>query len=225
MRGHLHPLTQFIRKTVKVFEKLGFEIVEGPEIETEWYNFDSLRMFADHPARDVQDTFWLKDGRLLRTHTTSLQVRTMEKRKPPVRILVPGRCFRHEATDASHETNFYQVDGFAIERSIRMSDLIGTLDYFVKEIFGKDIKIRIRPSYFPFVEPGMEMDIGLKRGWEEILGAGMIHPDVLKNMGLDPKKWSGFAFGIGLDRLMMLYFGVLDIRLSYSGDLKFLKQF
>lgn len=225
MKGHLHPLTQFIRMVIKVFEDLGFEIVEGPEVETEWYNFDSLLVPADHPCRDIQDTFWLKDGRLLRTHTTSLQLRTMEKRRPPVRILVPGRCFRHEATDPSHESTFYQLDGFVIEGNVKMTDLIGTLEYFIKEIFGPKIKLRFYPHYYPFVEPGMDMAIFWKGKWLEILGSGMIHPNVLKNMKIDPKKWSGFAFGMGIDRLMMLYFGVDDIRLSYSGDLRFLKQF
>jgi phenylalanyl-tRNA synthetase alpha chain len=223
----MHPIRQFLQKSVKIFNDLGFEVVEGPDVETEWYNFDSLRMFSDHPARDIQDTFWLTDGRVLRTQTSSMQVREMEKRKPPVRIIVPGRVYRHEATDASHETNFYQLEGFAIDKNINFAQLIGTLKHFMTEIYGKDIKIRVRPGYFPFTEPSLEMDIAWKdsKKWEEVLGAGMIHQEVLKNMGVDPKKYQGFAFGLGIDRLMMLNYNIKDIRLSYSGDLRFLKQF
>jgi len=223
----VHPIRQFIQKAVKIFNDLGFEVVEGPDIETEWYNFDSLRMFSNHPARDLQDTFWLKDGRVLRTQTSAMQVRAMEKRKPPVRIIVPGRVYRHEATDASHEANFYQLEGFAIDKDITLADLIGTLKYFMKSIYGENIKIRVRPGYFPFTEPSVEVDIAWpdSNEWEEVLGAGMIHPEVLKNMKINPDKWQGFAFGLGIDRLMMLYYGIKDIRLSYLGDLRFLKQF
>ena len=223
----MHPIGQFMQKSVKIFEDLGFEVFESPEIETEWYNFDSLRMFSDQPARDIQDTFWLKDGQVLRTHTSAAQVRVMEKRKPPVRILIPGRVFRHEATDASHEANFYQLEGFAIDKNISLADLIGTLEHFMKKIYGGNIKTRIRLGYFPFTEPSMEMDVqwpGSEK-WEEVLGSGMIHPEVLKNMGVDPNIWQGFAFGMGIDRLMMLAYDIKDIRLSYSGDLRFLKQF
>lgn len=223
--GHLHPITVFLRKAILILENLGFEVVEGPEVETEYYNFDALLIPRDHPARDLQATFWLKDGRLLRTHTSPMQIRAMEKRQPPIRLIIPGRCFRHEATDASHETTFYQLEGFAIDKNIALPYLIGVLEHFVKEIFGKSAKTRVRPGYFPFVEPGVEMDVSLGKGWREVLGAGMIHPGVLKNMKIEPKIWSGFAFGIGIDRLMMLYHGVDDIRLSYSGDLRFLKQF
>jgi len=231
----IHPIRQFLQKSVQVFSDLGFEVYQGPEIESEWYNFDSLRMFADHPARDIQDTFWLRDGRVLRTHTSAAQVRLMENLKPPVRILVPGRVFRHEAIDATHEANFYQLEGFAIDKNINMADLIGTLDYFMRKIYGKEIKTRVRPGYFPFTEPSMEMDImtSNSKEWREILGSGMIHPGVLKNMlkgneteaGPPAGGWQGFAFGMGLDRLMMVAFGVDDIRQSYSGDLRFLKQF
>ncbi len=223
----MHPIRRFMQKSVKIFEDLGFEIFESPEIETEWYNFDSLRMFSDHPARDIQDTFWLKDGRVLRTHTTNSQLRVMEERKPPVRILAPGRVFRHEAIDAFHEANFHQLDGFAIDKNITMADLIGTLEYFMKKIYGGNIKTRVRPGYFPFTEPSMEMDVqwpGSEK-WEEVLGAGMIHPEVLENMKVDSNIWQGFAFGMGIDRLMMLENNIKDIRLSYSGDLRFLKQF
>ena len=224
-KGHLHPLTQILRKIVKVFIDLGFEVIEGPEVETEYYNFDSLRIPRDHPARDVQDTFWLKDGRLLRTQTSSVQIRSMKERKPPVRIVVPGNCYRNEATDATHESNLFQLEGFAIDKNITMAHLKGTLKHFLKEIFGKEIKTRFVPHHYPFVEPGMDVHIFYNEKWLEVLGSGMIHPEVLKNMGVDPKKWQGFAFGLGIDRLMMLYFGINDIRLSHSGDLRFFKQF
>lgn len=231
MIGHLHPITQFIRQAVKIFEEMEFEVVEGPEIETEYYNFDGLNIPPDHPARDIMDTFYLEKGGLLRTHTSPVQLRTMETRKPPVRIIVPGRVFRHEAVDASHNTFFYQLEGFAIDKNISMANLIATLETFFKKIYPSTgsgqvgPETRIRPGFFPFVEPGIEMDARLKGKWEEVLGAGMIHPQVLKNMGVDHTKWSGFAFGLGVDRLVMLNFGIKDIRLPYSGDLRFLKQF
>lgn len=225
IKGHLHPITQFLRLTTDFFDEEGFEIIEGNEIETEEYNFDLLNVPKDHPSRDVQDTFWLENGKLLRTHTSAMQIRAMENRKPPVRIIVPGRCFRHEATDTTHETTFYQLEGFAIDKNIQMSHLIGVLESFLKNIFGRKTKIRIRPHFYPFVEPGMDVDMEFKDKWKEVLGSGMIHPNVLKNMGVDPNKFQGFAFGLGIDRLMMMYFGINDIRLSYSGDLKLLKQF
>jgi len=224
-KGHEHPLNQFLAKCVKVFQNLGFEVVTGPEIVNEADNFDLLNIPSTHPARDVQDTFWLKDGRLLRTHTSAMQVPAMKTRKPPAKIVVPGRCFRNEATDASHETTFYQLEGFAIDKNITMADLIGTLKYFIGEIFGKEIKIKYSPTHFSFVEPGMEVSIYWKNKWLEILGSGMIHPKVLENMGLDPNEWQGFAFGMGIDRLMMIYYGIDDIRLSYQNDMRFNKQF
>jgi len=224
-KGRLHPINIFLRKSIIFFQKYGFEIVEGPEIDTEYYNFDALNIPRYHPARDMQDTFWLKDGRLLRTHTSTMQVRSMQNRKPPVRIIVPGKCFRHEATDASHETNFYQLEGFAIDSNLKISHLTSILNKFMKELFCLEVSTRFRPGYFAFVVPGIEMDIKLENEWQEILGAGMIHPNVLKNMKISPKKYTGFAFGMGMDRLMMLYYGINDIRLSYSGDLRFLKQF
>lgn len=223
----MHPIRQFLTQSIKIFEELGFEVAEGPEVETEWYNFDSLRIFENHPARDVQDTFWLKNCKVLRTHTSAMQVKIMETKKPPVRILVPGRVFRHESINSNHEANFYQLEGFAIDKNITMSNLIGTLDYFIKKTYGQDIKIRFRPSYFPFTEPSMEVDIkwsGTQK-WEEVMGAGMIHKGVLGNMRLNSDQWQGFAFGMGMDRLMMLKNNIKDIRLSYSGDLRFLKQF
>lgn len=237
--GHLHPLTQFMKKVSDVFVSMGFEIVDGPEVETEEYNFDALNIPKDHPARDMWDTFYIKNrkGLLLRTHTSPVQIRAMEKRKPPVKLLVPGRVFRHEATDAGHETNFYQCEGLVIGENVSMANLISTLRIFIKKIFGEKAEIRVRPSFFPFVEPGIEVDMSCllckgkgcsackQTGWVEVLGAGMVHPTVLKNMGVDYKKYSGFAFGLGIDRFMMLYYGVNDARLSYGGDVRFVKQF
>lgn len=234
--GHLHPLTQFMRKVTGVFTAMGFEIVEGSEVETEEYNFDLLNVPATHPARDTQDTFWLKNGLLLRTHTSPMQVRAMKSRKPPVRLIVPGRVFRHEATDAGHETTFMQCEGLVIDSHVRVTDLIGTIRTLLQSIFG-DVKIRMRPHFYPFVEPGLDVDMSClicggkgcsvckQTGWLEMMGSGMVHPKVLKNMNIDPKKYTGFAFGLGIDRFMMLYYGVNDIRLSWSGDLRFLKQF
>lgn len=238
MNGHLHPLTLFLRKSLKYFTDRGFDIVEGPEIETEWYNFDSLNIPSTHPSRDVQDTFWLKShpseasakggGRLLRTHTTAADIRVIKERKlkPPFKLIIPGRCFRNEATDAAHEHTFYQIDGIAVDKNLNMGHLIGLLDGYMKELFGNSVKTRVRPHYYPFVEPGMDMDIQLKDGkWREMLGAGMAHPVVLKNVNIDPNEWQGIMWGMGVDRYMMQYFGIDDIRLSYSGDLRFIKQF
>lgn len=222
--GHLHPLTLTLRKVVSLFEELGFEAVEGPEIETEWYNFGFLRIPKLHPARDLQDTFWLDQEKLLRTHTSSMQGRVMEKRTPPVRIIVPGKVYRNEATDASHEAVFWHLEGFAIDKEISISHLIGTLKWFIKELLG-NIPVRFYPQYYPFVEPGMDVAIFFKGKWLEILGSGMIHPEVLKNMGIDPKRWQGFAFGLGIDRLAMLNYQIPDIRFSYQNDMRFLKQF
>lgn len=242
--GHLHPLTAVLRRINAIFTSMGFEVIEGPEIEEAKYNFDLLNIPKDHPARDLWDTFYLKEvsrGKsgewLLRTHTSPMQIRAMEKRKPPVRLIVPGRVFRHEATDASHETTFYQVEGLVIDLGVRITDLIGTLRAFLENLFGKKIKIRVVPAFYPFVEPGMDIEMSCiicggagcsvckKRGWLEMLGSGMVHSKVLKNMGVDPEVYSGFAFGLGVDRIMMLKHGINDIRLSYSGDLRFIKQF
>jgi phenylalanyl-tRNA synthetase alpha chain len=235
--GHLHPLTQFLRKVEDIFMSMGFEVVDGPEIETPKYNFDLLNIPADHPARDVWDTFYLEQGLLLRTHTSPMQLRAMEKRKPPVRLIVPGRTFRHEATDASHETTFYQVEGLVIGRSISVTNLLSTLESFFQALYGKQVKIKANGSFFPFTEPSLEISMSClicggqgcsvckQTGWLEMMGAGMVHPQVLKNMKIDPDKFSGFAFGGGVDRLMMLYHNINDIRLSYSGDLRFLEQF
>jgi len=228
MNGHLHPLTQYMRASLKYFTDLGFVIAEGPEIETEWYNFDVLNVPANHPSRDVQDTFWTKSGKVLRTHTTASEIRHIKENmlKPPFKLIIPGRCFRNEATDLSHEHTFYQIDGIAVDKDLNMGHLIGILDGYFKAMFGSSIQTRVRPHLYPFVEPGLDMDIKLPNGkWREVLGAGMAHPVVLKNMGIDPEKWQGIMWGPGIDRFMMQYFGIDNIRLSYSGDMRFLKQF
>jgi len=236
--GHLHPLTQIRRKTEEIFQAMGFTVVEGPEIETDWYNFDALNIPKDHPARDLWDTFWLKSNKLLlRTHTSPVQVRYMEKNNPPLRIIVPGRVFRHEATDASHEINFYHIEGLMVDKAISAANFKAIIEEFFRRFFEKPIEIRMRPSFFPFTEPSFEVDITClacggrgcsacsKTGWMEIMGAGMVHPAVIKNSGLNPKFWQGFAFGIGMDRLAMMKYKINDIRLFYSGDLRFLNQF
>ena len=226
--GQLHPLTQMLRASLKYFTDLGFKIAEGPEVETEWYNFDALNVSADHPSRDVQDTFWLNDGRLLRTHTTPVDIRAVKdgKMNPPVKIIIPGRCFRNEATNNTHSYNFYQIDGIAIDKDLNLAHLIGLLEGYMKELFGDQIKTRVRPGHFSFVEPGLELDIQMPDGsWREMLGAGMGHPNVLRNMGLDPDKWQAVMWGMGIDRYMMSQFGLDDIRTAYNGDLRLIKQF
>jgi phenylalanyl-tRNA synthetase alpha chain len=235
--GYLHPLTLVKRKVEEIFQGMGFEIVEGPEIESEWYNFDTLNIPSEHPARDFWDTFYLKNGLLLRTHTSPVQIRYMEKNNPPLRIIVPGRVFRHEATDASHEINFYQIEGLMVDKNISTANFKAIIKEFFKKFFQKEIKIRLRPSFFPFTEPSFEVDLLCinclgkgcsacqKTGWLEMMGAGMVHPNVFKNAGLNPKFWQGFAFGMGLDRLAMMKYKINDIRLFYSGDLRFLQQF
>ena len=223
--GHLHPLTLVRRRVEEIFQSMGFSVIEGPEMETEWYNFDALNIPKDHPARDLWDTFYLKNGLLLRTHTSPVQIRYMEKNQPPLRIIAPGRVFRHEATDASHEMNFYQAEGLMIGKDISVANLKAIIQEFFQRFFGKSTKIRLRPSYFPFVEPGFEVD--MKRGgdWMEMGGMGMVHPNVLKNAGLNQQDWQGFAFGVGMDRLAMMKYKIDDIRLFYGGDLRFLDQF
>jgi phenylalanyl-tRNA synthetase alpha chain len=217
---------------------MGFSVVEGPEIETEWYNFDALNIPKDHPARDLWATFWLKNSKLLlRTHTTPVDVRYLEKNNPPLRIITIGRVFRHEATDASHEVNFNQIDGLMVGKEINVANFKAIIQEFFQEFFEKIIEIRMRPSYFPFTEPSFEVDMRClncrgkgcstcqKIGWLEMMGAGMVHPNVFKAAGLNPKNWQGFAFGMGLDRLAMMKYKINDIRLFYSGDLRFLNQF
>lgn len=231
--GHVHPLSQAIREIVAIFDEMGFEYAEGPLIESEWYNFEALNVPKDHPARDAQDTFFVKDRpeTVLRTHTSNVQVRYMEKHKPPLRIIAPGRVFRNEATDASHEAQFFQLEGLAVDEKgrITLSHLKGTLETFFSNFFGQDVAIRFRPGYFPFVEPGVEVDMLYKSSkgeqWLELLGAGMVHPHVLRAAGIDPEKYQGFAFGVGLERLVMIRHEIDDIRLFHQGDLRFVNQF
>lgn len=240
-RGRLHLLTQITGKISDIFSSMGFEIASGPEVETEFYNFDALNVPRNHPARDVQDTFWVKDYKetVLRTHTSPVQVRYMLENKPPIRILVPGKAFRNEATDATHEAQFYQIEGLAVDENISFANLKEVLKIFFERFFEKDIEIRFRPGFFPFVEPGIEVDISCFKcggavkgcpickgsGWVEVIGAGMVHPNVLKSSGINPNKYQGFAFGVGMERLAMLKHQIDDIRLFYSGDLRFIKQF
>ena len=235
--GHLHPLTLVKRKTEEIFQAMGFTVIEGPEMENEWYNFDALNIPKNHPARDLWDTFYLKNGLLLRTHTSPVQIRYMEKNQPPLRIIAPGRIFRHEATDASHETNFYQIEGLMVSKEVSAANFKAIIQEFFQRFFEKSVKIRLIPGFFPFVEPGFQVDMTClncsgkgcpacsQTGWLEMMGAGMVHPNVLKAAGLNPKNWQGFAFGIGMDRLAMMKYKITDIRLFYSGDLRFLQQF
>jgi phenylalanyl-tRNA synthetase alpha chain len=238
-RGSLHPLTIIKRKVEEIFQLMGFSIVEGPEIETEWYNFDALNIPKEHPARDLWDTFYLKGkNNLLRTHTSSVQIRFMEKNTPPFRIISVGRVFRREATDAGHEINFHQVEGLVVDRKVSIANFKWVVEEFFNRLFKKNIQKRLRPSYFPFTEPSFEVDIHCPwckknedcerckgKKWIEVMGAGMVHPNVLRAVNFNEKEWSGFAFGLGLERLAMIFFGIDDIRLFYSGDLRFLNQF
>lgn len=227
-RGHAHPLTLVQNKAIEIFSSMGFEIAEGPEVETEYYNFDALNIPADHPARDLWDTFWLRQKSqklLMRTHTSPVQIRYMEKHQPPIRIIAPGRVFRYEATDATHETQFYQLEGFMVDKNITLANLKSVMEFFFKKFFSKEIEVRLRPSYFPFVEPGVEVDMKYNGRWMEIGGAGMVHPKVLENAKIDSCAWQGFAFGMGIDRLAMIKYKIDDVRLFYSGDLRFIMQF
>jgi len=242
--GRLHPTTQILRQICGIFTSMGFQVVEGPEVEWDYYNFEALNIPEGHPARDMWDTFWIdyqdeagQRPMLLRTHTSPMQIRIMEQTQPPLRVIVPGRVYRYEATDATHESMFYQVEGLAVDKGITMADLKGTLFEYARRLFGRERKARFRCDYFPFVEPGVEMAIDClmcqgqgcrlcgNSGWLEILGAGMVHPDVLRRVGYDPDVYSGFAFGMGVERMLMLRYGIEDIRLFYSNDLRFLKQF
>lgn len=225
VKGHIHPTTQLIARICDCLGKIGFEAVTGPEVTSEKLNFDVLRIPKDHPSRDVQDTFWTKDGRVLRTHTSAMQIPVMENRKPPARIIIPGRVYRNEATDATHEATLYQVEVFAIDKNITMTNLVWTIQYLLKELFGDSIETKFYPHHYPFVEPGMDVLIKWKGKWLEVLGSGMIHPQVLENMGVNSGEWSGFAFGLGADRFMMLQRALGDIRISYSSDLRFNYQF
>jgi phenylalanyl-tRNA synthetase alpha chain len=241
MKGHMHPISSLIREANRIFYDMGFEFAEGPLVESEWYNFDALNVPKDHPARDMQDTFFMKDEpeMVLRTHTSPVQVRYMEKMMkqdilPPYRIIVPGKVFRNEATDMTHEAEFYQIEGLVVEPNANLATLKGTLTKFFSEIFEGSAEIRFRPSFFPFTEPSVEVDmrvIGedvpekLRGVWIEMMGAGMIHPSVLKNAGVDPSKYQGFAFGGGIDRIAILRWGIDDIRQMHSADLRFINQF
>ncbi len=234
--GAIHPLTQTINEICDIFSRLGFEIVTGPEIETEYYNFTALNIPEWHPARDMQATFYLENGALLRTHTSPIQIRVMLQRKPPLRIIAPGKVYRCDA-DVRHSPMFHQLEGLMIDKNVSFSDLKGILTYFAKEIFGEKTKVRFRPSYFPFTEPSLEMDIACVicqgkgcrvcgyAGWVEILGAGMVHPEVLKAVNYDINNWQGFAFGLGVERVAMIKYGIEDIRLFFDNHLKFLQSF
>lgn len=235
--GRLHPISVATREIADIFGRMGFSVASGPELETEYYNFDALNVPSEHPARDMQDTFWTKEGppRVPRTQTSPVQIRYMEAQMkagnlPPYRIVVPGKVFRNEATDATHEAQFYQCEGLAISEDISLAHLKGMLKQFSKEFFGEGAQVRFRPSYFPFVEPGVEVDVwfeapGKEGKWLEVMGAGMVHPTVLKNAGVDPDKYQGFAFGTGIERLLMVKYGIPDVRLFHSGDTRFVHAF
>jgi phenylalanyl-tRNA synthetase alpha chain len=229
-KGKEHPLSILANEAYQVFSELGFEIAVGPELESEWYNFDVLNVSKDHPARDMQDTFWVKDkqGTVLRTHTTNVTARAIEQAhkegRLPCAFISIGKDFRNEATDSTHEMQFFQIDGSMVGENISLSDLKGVLTYFYKKMLGDEIEIEFRPSFFPFTEPSIEVFAKFKGKWLEMMGAGMLHPNVLTNIGLDPKKYQGFAFGGGLDRIAMIKWGIPDVRLFYQGDLR-LNQF
>lgn len=234
--GHLHPVTQIYNELFEIGKTLGFSIATGPEVENDWYNFEALNFPKDHPARDTQDSFFFSDTVLLRTHTSPVQVRYMESHEPPIRIIVPGRTYRRDS-DATHTPMFHQLEGLLIDEKTNVAELKGTLEAFVRGIFGKDRTIRLRPHFFPFTEPSFEVDVscGLcggkgcrsckNSGWLEVLGAGMVHPNVLRSGGIDPEKYQGFAFGMGIERLAMLKYGVDDMRMLYEGDLRLVEQF
>ena len=236
-RGHLHPLTLILREVKAIFARLGYEVALGPEVEDEFHNFEALNIPEEHPARDTMDSFYVEaDSLLLRTHTSPVQIRYMQRHKPPVRIIAPGAVYRRDATDPSHGSQFYQFEGLVVDRDIRLSDLKGTIEYFARSLFGPERRIRIVGDHFPFTEPsiGAAVSCGIcggsgcrscKGGWLEILGAGMVHPQVLRNGGIDPEHYSGFAFGAGLDRLAMLKYNVTDLRLFLENDVRFLRQF
>ena len=235
--GSLHPVTQVQMELEDLFTSLGFAVLDGPEVETEYHNFDALNIPATHPARDMQDTFWLAGGNLLRTHTSPVQVRGMERLGPPLRMIAPGRVFRNEEVDASHEHTFYQVEGMMVDRNVSVAHMLYFMKTLLSAIFRREVTIRLRPGYFPFVEPGFELDIQClicggpgcavckQSGWVELMPCGLVHPNVLRMSGIDPDEWGGFAFGLGLTRLAMMRYGIDDIRLFESGDLRFLRQF
>ena len=235
--GKLHPLNTVLNDMIDIFQSMGFDVVDGPEVETDHYNFECLNVPQDHPARDMQDTFYLAENILLRTQTSAAQVRTMETRKPPIRVICPGRVFRADEVDATHSPVFHQIEGLVVDKGVTMCDLKGVLEQFAHEIYGPETKVKFRPSFFPFTEPSVEVDVSCSEcggkgcrvckgaGWIEILGAGMVHPNVLRSCGIDPEEYSGFAFGIGLDRLTTTRYKISDIRLLFENDKRFLDQF
>ncbi len=234
--GSLHPITLVQMELEDIFQGMGFMVLDGPEVESEHYNFEALNIPSDHPARDMQDTFWLKNGLVLRTHTSANQVRTLERFGAPVRAIFPGRCFRYEAIDPSHENTFYQCEGLLVDRNISVAHLIGVMKALLSQVFHDEVNVRLRPGYFPFVEPGFELDLNCLLcggegcptcgdGWIELIPCGLVHPRVLEFGNIDPDEFSGFAFGVGLTRLAMMKYGIQDIRHFNSGDLRFLSQF
>ena len=236
-RGSLHPLTQMLDRAITIFRRMGFALADGPDIETEWHCFDALNTPPDHPARNEQDTFYLPDGRLLRTHTSTVQIRTMESAAPPIRVIAPGAAYRRDEVDATHSAQFHQIEGLYVDKNVSVADLKGALEFFMHELFGPDTAVRFRPHYFPFTEPSFEIDVqakALKGGeqWIEVAGCGMVHPAVFEAVNkargdnaYDPGEWTGYAFGLGMDRLAMILFDIPDIRLFAQNDLRFLRQF
>ena len=235
--GQKHPLNIVLDEIKEIFLGMGFDVAEGPEVELDYYNFEALNIPKDHPARDTQDTFYITENILLRTQTSPVQVRVMEKQKPPIRVISPGRVYRSDAVDATHSPVFHQIEGLVVDKDITMCDLKGVLEQFAHEIYGADTKVKFRPSFFPFTEPSVEVDVSCSEcggkgcrvckgsGWIEILGCGMVHPKVLANCGIDPEEYSGFAFGLGLERIVMRRFGINDMRLLFENDIRFLNQF
>ena len=236
-RGSLHPLTQMLDRAIAVFRRMGFALADGPDVETEWHCFDALNTPPDHPARNEQDTFYLPDGRLLRTHTSTVQIRTMESAPPPIRVIAPGAAYRRDEVDATHSAQFHQIEGLYVDKNVSVADLKGALEFFMRELFGPDTAVRFRPHYFPFTEPSFEIDVrskALKGGeqWVEVCGSGMVHPAVFEEVNkargdraYDPEEWTGYAFGLGMDRLAMILFDIPDIRFFAQNDLRFLRQF
>jgi phenylalanyl-tRNA synthetase alpha chain len=235
--GSLHPLTQMLDRAIGIFRRMGFALADGPDIETEWHCFDALNTPPDHPARNEQDTFYLPGDRLLRTHTSTVQIRTMKSAPPPIRVIAPGAAYRRDEVDATHSAQFHQIEGLYVDKEVSVADLKGTLEFFFRELFGADTAVRFRPHYFPFTEPSFEIDVksrALKSGeqWIEVAGSGMVHPAVFEEVNkargdnaYDPSKWTGYAFGLGMDRLAMILFDIPDIRLFAQNDLRFLRQF
>jgi phenylalanyl-tRNA synthetase alpha chain len=235
--GSLHPLTQMLERAIGIFRRMGFALADGPDVDSEWHCFDALNTPPDHPARNEQDTFYLPDGRLLRTHTSTVQIRTMQAGPPPIRVIAPGAAYRRDAVDATHSAQFHQIEGLYVDKDVSVADLKGTLEFLMRELFGPETAVRFRPHYFPFTEPSFEIDVkskALKGGeqWIEVCGSGMVHPAVFEEVNkargdnaYDPEKWTGFAFGLGMDRLAMILFDIPDIRFFAQNDLRFLRQF